>query len=260
MVPALPRDSPPELSALVAAADQLLGTVASAKAEPVVRDEAQSFLVAAYGRTFRCMRAIRDLAAWPRCDADDAFILARSLVSTVAVSLWLAAPEQPSERAYRFERWRHSFAIERARTLAAWERVGLEFDPAALEQARSWMAKAKAAGIEELPSDGQMLRELDLELIYARVHRLGSDIAHFSLGSAANSFQRPITPHVLEGRTVALDDPQPDDAQEALAVAMLTYGPFLARCQPLIGHGAAPLALRLMQEWQSEHGDVTASD
>lgn len=80
------------LGTLVAVVDEVLEAVLqrAAAQELDISDEARAFLAMAYGRAFRCMVAIRNLAAWPTCDADHAFVLLRALVSMVARSLWIA--------------------------------------------------------------------------------------------------------------------------------------------------------------------------
>ncbi len=88
------RDCPLRASAGRSSSRQheILDAVRSTPRQPAIQDEAQSFLVSAYGCTYRCFSAIRELAARPRCDADDALVLTRSLVSIVAVSLWSCSP------------------------------------------------------------------------------------------------------------------------------------------------------------------------
>jgi hypothetical protein len=74
----------------------------------VERDANDAFLRAAYGRAYRCVRSIHGLAC--RGEADDALILTRALLSIVARSLYLVAPDDPSERARRFDSARRSWA------------------------------------------------------------------------------------------------------------------------------------------------------
>lgn len=250
--PAQPSNA--ELDAIVTAVDAILAAVETSLSTPAVEDEAQSFLVSAYGRAYRCMRAIRELAAPPRADADHALVLTRSLVSTIARSLWLAAPEHGADRAYRFLQWQYRYALDERFTLVDLCRQGFEPEPEILGKVRAAVRRMKEAGIEPMPGDRQLLKVLGLAPLYARVHRLGSDITHFSLGSAVDGFLDPVTPGMLEGRSVALQHPQPDRAAYALALAAISYGAFLEKSEPLIGHGVTELARQLVEDWVLEYG------
>jgi hypothetical protein len=243
------------LDALVAVVDEGLEAVRSTPLEPAIEDEAQSFLVSSYGRAYRCMSAIRALAARPRCDADDALVLTRTLASITAVSLWVVQPEHLADRRYRILQWKHKWAVERLRTQERLVEVGSPIGPAALEQSRRWVEKYKEV-VEAIPDDRRLLQDLGLPVLYAKVHRLGSDVTHYSFGSAAGGFTEAITPDVLEGRSVALEHPQPAEAVEVLAYATITYGVFLSGSDDVISHGHSSLAHERYGAWWDEYGAV----
>src|SRR5436190_1853727 len=96
-----------QLEQICRAVDAILEAIESAPLAdpgPTVRDVNDAFLCAAYGRVYRCVRSIRELAG--RGEADDAIVLLRHLVSIVGASIWLAAPTDPAERPSRFHRAR----------------------------------------------------------------------------------------------------------------------------------------------------------
>jgi len=243
------------LTELVASVDRILEAVATDPPAPAVEqgDEARSFLVVAYGRAYRATRSVRLLAAAPNCEADDAIVVCRTLVSVVARSLWLAEPEHLADRAYRFLQWRCCYAHDERFTLVDLRRQGFEVDRELYDQVGR--AAKSMKGVEPMPGDRALLKELGLSHIYAQVHRRGSDVAHWSLGSAADGFIGPVTPGVLEGRTVPLQNPQPERAALVLAFAAITYGTFLERCEPFIRHGQTGLASSLLRDWTSKYGD-----
>jgi hypothetical protein len=249
-----PTDYEQALRALVEVADEVLDAVRSRPVTPA-SEEARSFLASAYGRGYQSLSAIRQLAAPPRCDADNSLVLARSLVSITAISLWVNQPESEVDRAYRMLQWRHKWAIERLRTQERLAEIDSPVDDAAIEQTREWVRTLKGV-VEEIPDDRRLLEDLDIPELYAKVHRPGSDVAHFSFGSAASGFVEEITPDVFEGRVVALDQPRPAEALDALVFGMITYGEFLVVSEPALAHGVSDLAHATFTEWWSDHGFV----
>lgn len=242
------------ITALTALVDRVLAEVFDATEYTIEDDEAQSFFVAAYARAFRCMLAIRNLAAWPTCDADHALVLTRALVALVARAVWLIDPDDPAERARRFRCWQLSSAIERRTMLRDFDRLGLDFAPSQLEQLDDWIENAQAAGVERLPPDQQLLQQLDLEAFYVRAYRPASDVAHFSLASAAQGFTSgEITLGIVEDREVGFRHKRLDDAEEALVLAMITYGELLQRSEPLFGHGIGNRAGELLRAWMRDY-------
>lgn len=241
------------LAALVALVDELLAEVFDNPRYDLEGDEAQSFFVAAYGRAYRCMIAIRNLAAWPTCDADHAFVLTRSLVSLVARSVWLVAPDDTTERADRFRRWQLDSAIERRTMLRDWNRLGIDFAPEALEQIEEFVERAKAEGVQPMPPVQQLLQHLKIEQLYGRAYRPASDVAHFSLGSAVHGFTEAITLGDVENREVGFRQLRPDHAEEALALATIAYGEFLQRAEPMFGHGIAARTAVALNAWMERY-------
>jgi hypothetical protein len=112
--------------------------------------------------------------------------------------------------------------------------------------------------VPRLPPDRQLLEALGLKAYYARVYRLASDVTHYSIGSALDGFVEYPHRH-LGGGHVALKRPDADRAEEALALAAITYGEFLERSEPIMRHGVTPLARRLYVEYlnakHTEGGD-----
>ena len=250
------------LATLVAVVDEVLEAARqSPDAELDITDEARSFLLVAYGRAYRCLVAIRNLAAWPTCDADHAFVLLRSLITLVARSLWIAEPDDAVERESRFNRWGLSSAIERKKMLEDSARLGFGVGPGAIEQVLAAIERSEAEGIAPMPPDEQLLYQLGLAPFYPRAFRVASDVSHFSLGSAMHGFTEAITLNSPQERSVGLRQLRPDHAEEALALAFIVYGEFLQRSEAVIGHGLAPRAAALMAEWMRRtHATDDAGD
>jgi Family of unknown function (DUF5677) len=212
---------------------------------PAPRDLNDAFLGAAYGRAYRCMRSIRELAC--RGEADDALILTRSLLLIVARALYLVEPEDPAERERRFASARRSWAREALHTLDDLAATG--FEPADDREPLAHIEEAeKARGVPFLPKDRQLLTDLGLSAYYARVYRLASETVHYSLGSALHGFAEYPDP-VSGGGGVLLKNPDGERAEDALALAAITYGEFLERCEPIIRHGVSEPAHRAMAEY-----------
>jgi hypothetical protein len=146
-----------------------------------------------------------------------------------------------SRRSRRLESWRLSGAKQALRTiddLVAW---GLEpADDRARIEAIVESAKPRegedSPSVQPLPSDRVLLKRLGLAVYYARVYRPGSDVIHYSIGSATYGFVEFPEPEIGGGR-VALKHPDAERAEEALALAAITYGEFLERCDPVVRHG-----------------------
>jgi hypothetical protein len=209
----------------------------------VERDANDAFLRAAYGRAYRCVRSIHGLAC--RGEADDALILTHALLSIVARSLYLVAPDDPSERARRFDSARRSWAEQALSTLDALTAAG--FEPAD-DRGRiaEIVTSTEEQGIAPLPNDRDVLASLGLEPFYARVYKLASDVIHYSLGSAVGGF---LVDGLPDGYTdtrakVALELRDDDRAEDALALAVIIHGEFLERCEAVIGHGVTETARR----------------
>jgi hypothetical protein len=204
-----------------------------------VRDANDTLLCAAYGRAYRCLRSIRELAG--RGEADDALVLTRALVSLVARSLWLASPDDPAERKVRLDRARRSWAEEAVKTARDLRSVG--FEPEGEERAQALLDQLEQVGVACLPDDRSLLVALNLEAFYPRVHRRASDVTHFSLGAALEGFLERPDQATGTGGVVSLRLPDPTRAYEALYLAVVTFGAFLERSEQVIGHGLTENAM-----------------
>lgn len=238
----LPPQSLVRLCAVVGAMLEAVEKATSTSPGPAPRDLNDAFLGAAYGRAYRCMRSIRELAC--RGEADDALILTRSLLLIVAQALYLVEPDDQAERERRLASARRSWAREAVRTLDHLAATG--FEPADnRERIADMEEEAKAKGVPPLPSDRQLLANIGLRAYYARVYRLASDVVHYSIGSALHGFAEYPDPE-SGGGGVLLKNPDGERAEEALALAAITYGEFLERCEPIIRHGVSEAAHRDM--------------
>jgi hypothetical protein len=233
---------------LCASADAVLDAVEEATASspgPVPRDLNDAFLGAAYGRAYRCMRSIRELAC--RGEGDDAMILTRSLLLIVGTSLYVTQPDDDVERVKRMASWRLSYAIKMGRTYD--DLSGTGFDP---DDNREGLRRIEehetGLGTKPLPNDHDLLAALGLSAYYARVYRVASDIVHYSIGSALDGFVE--YPRAFEGGgRVILKKPDAERSEEALALALTTYGEFLERCEPTVRHGLTPVVRRLLADY-----------
>jgi hypothetical protein len=249
------RDPTPtdELEHIVRVADTILSQIKSNSVEQVpVHDVNDAILCAAFGRAYRCFRSIRELAG--RGEADDAFVLTRSLVSIVARALWLVAPDDDVERERRFNRGRRSWAEWAAKTGRDMASEGLSFgvDPA---RAQALVDRLDARGIPSLPDDRSMLDSVGLTRFYPRVHRVASDVVHFSLGAALEGFLERPDVATRSGGTVSLEKPDRDRAAEALTLAAIVFAAFLRMIEPRISHGAGETAIQELFVFVETHGD-----
>jgi Family of unknown function (DUF5677) len=194
------------------------------------------------------MTSIRDLAC--KGEADDALILTRSLLLIVARALYLIEPDDLEERARRLASARRSWARDAVRTLDDLTATG--FEPADDRERIAGIEEAeKARGIPPLPNDRDLLGALGLDAYYARVYRLASDTVHYSIGSALHGFLEEPDP-VIGGGRVPMKNPDGERAEEALALAMITYGEFLDRSEPIVRHGVGDAAQRLAEKYFEE--------
>jgi Family of unknown function (DUF5677) len=242
------RTPTPGLASICAAVDAMLEAVEAAATdpkEPVVRDVSDALLGAAYGRAYRCVRSIRELAG--RGEADDALILTRSLLSLVGRSLYIVEPEDEAERSRRFDRARRTWAEDALKTIDDLRAMG--FEPDADRERIAGIAEAiKALGVPRLPNDRDLLAGLGLGPYYPRVYRLASDVAHYSIGSALDGFLE-YPDRLTGGGRVALKLPDADRSEEALALAAIVYGEFLMRCESAVRHGVTPVARQAMDAY-----------
>jgi hypothetical protein len=170
----------PSLERLCLVVDETLEAVERAAVDPLVtavRDMNDTFLGATYGRAYRCMRSIRELAG--RGEADDAMILTRSLLMTVARAFYLVAPSDRNERARRFASWQLTSARQTVHIFDDLSATG--FGPSDGRERFAQIVEAEEArGTQPLPPERQLFRELGLEPFYARVFRIASDTVHYT--------------------------------------------------------------------------------
>lgn len=240
-------DDPLDLRRLCATVDEALQRVrewAPGDRGPTIRDWNDLLFVTAFTRAFRCMWSIRELAG--RGEADDAAVLTRSLCALVLRYLWLARVDDEDERNTRRRRLVRKWAEERA-TLGE-ELEDLDYlargTAAPFREAATRLAREGIAG---MPTDRDIAIQLDrelqldpprfLELVYARVYRTTSDVAHYGIGAALvglGDLAQLTTDTPIE---VPLEAPDEERAAEALGLALVVYGAFIDLSEPVIAHG-----------------------
>jgi hypothetical protein len=215
-----------------------------------LRDWNDILFVQAFARAHRCLRSARDIAA--RGEGDDAAVLTRALVALTLRYLWLARVDDENERRDRLRRLTLTWARERA--LLGEELDGLGYvpdDAADAEQFRQNVAQFRARadeleqeGVRRMPDDKSIALGLDrdlaptsprfFELVYARIYRTTSDVAHYGIGAALAGFPPP---DELDDVTLQqLDEPR---AADALGLGVITFAALLDFSDPIIGHGLA---------------------
>jgi hypothetical protein len=226
---------------------------------PTVRDWNDRLLVAAFTRAYRCLRSTRRVAGTG--EADDAAVLTRALVALTLRYLWLTRVDDDDERRVRLRLLVRKWARERA-TLGE-ELIDLGYlpdDTADARHAREAIAAFRAQANEfvreelgRMPDDCTIAKSLDreleptsprlFELIYARIYRTTSDVAHYGLGTALTGIaRRPADPGAL-----TLEQPDERRAADALGLALVTYGAFLEFSEPVVHHGLAEGVAALMR-------------
>ena len=213
-----------------------------------VRDRNDGLLVGAYGRAYRCFTSIRELAA--RHEADDAWILARALLSIALQSLWLVQPEDLDERERRFRRAGLSYFLRRKTIAAEEQAAGVEVGELTPERFQKSIECLEAEGLAPMPNDHDLAVALDLKGCYTRVYRGGSEMAHYSIGAALDGFLE--LTHGVGIGPVALQKPDQARAEDALAFAVITYGVFIHLTEPVLKHGLGRRARDLIADMVRE--------
>ncbi len=219
------------------AADAILALVAgSLPPMPgvVVSDHNESLLVATYGRMYRCLTSIRDLAGSPRYEADDARVLTRALLSATLRSLWLVAPDDPVERERRQRSAALAYFIEQRKIAVEERAAGVDVGDAP-ERLQRNIDAMQAAGVTEPLNEHDIAVKLNMKPFYTRVYRVGSDTTHYSIGAALDGFGE-LTSELGIG-PVPLERPNQNEADHVLVTALIVYGQFLQSCEPVIKHG-----------------------
>jgi hypothetical protein len=198
-------------------------------------DTAGLVMYGAYIRAFRRFTRIRQLAGDGA--GEEAVILARSLLSIVARSAWVDIPDDVEERRRRFGRYKKrqlQDEVNEAEGLAT-VGVGIDID---IDDLRADLEQL--ADVPMLPNDFDLLKSLGLTIYYERLYRLSSGYIHFSLRQAIDELR-------AAGEEVALERPEPELADEALRLAIVTFGLFLKLSQKTVEHNLGDRALEIIQ-------------
>jgi Family of unknown function (DUF5677) len=209
------------------------------------RDWNDELLCAAYGRAFRCFRSIRELAA--RDEADDALVLTRTLLLIALRSLYIALPDDPTERQKRQKSSGLTSMKAELTATAEQAAAGFNVSDRNVEVVERGVDRLEKEGVRQLPPEEQIAKAVGFDAFYPRVFRPTSAIAHYSIWSALDGFIELGVP------TISLDLPAPERAQEALELATVVYGAFLEKSDPIIKHGVSSAAHQLMDEYMEEH-------
>jgi HEPN domain-containing protein len=240
-----------DLGALCDAADRILTLVrdrVAAIETPEPRDQNDRVFLIAFGRAYRSLRSIRQLAC--RGEAEDAAVLARSLLSLALQYLWLISADDEAERRGRLRRLTRKWATEYARI--AEELLDLDYLPQdgtdddlhrSIRQYRATADALEQEGVPGMLDERALALRLDqdlqpesprfFELMYARIYRPTSHVAHFGLGAVARGI---LNRRVDEG--LVLDDTDEREAADSLGLALVVYGAFLDFSETIVGHGA----------------------
>lgn len=205
-------------------ADEILGMVQRTAVGGGRGDSASLVMHGAYLRAWRRLRTIRRLVGMDV--GEDAIILTRSLLSIAARAIFVDIPEESDERERRYRSYAKRHLLDRIHSIESLAAVGVEIDREVLEDDRLQLSSyADAPGF---PNDRELLESLNLHIFYSRVYRLSSDYVHFSLGLAIDELRQG--PTTFERNEFEL-------AQEALVLAVLTYGLFMQLSEKSVRHG-----------------------
>lgn len=256
--PAHPARNLPELCDAVDRVLELVRSRLPATEGPAIRDWNDRLFVEAFGRAYRCLRSVRELAC--RGESEDAAVLTRALVSLTLQYLWLVHVDDEDERSDRLRRLRLKWASERARLGEELQDLGhFPVDDTA-EQLREQVAQFRASadelegqGVRPMPNERDIARRLDrdlepssphfFELIYTRIYRPTSHVAHYGIGAALAGVAEQPEPGAL-----SLERTDEEDAAENLGLALVTYAAFLDFSEPIIRHGLTPVVAELVRE------------
>jgi len=254
--PGTPSNSDLELVGLCKIADRVLELVrqwAPGDAGPPARDWNDLLLIAAFTRAYRCMYSIRELAC--RGEADDAAILTRSLVDLTLRYVWLARVEDEEDRRDRLRRFTLRWATDRATLGEELENLGY-LDAGTAKPFRETADQLERECVRRMPDYATIAKRLDrdlelevprfFELVYARIYRTTSDVAHYGIGAALEGFAA--LPSAADLGELPLHHPDEKRAAEALGLALVTYGVFLELSEPIVHHGLADQVAQLIRE------------
>jgi hypothetical protein len=177
-------------------------------------------------------------------------VLTRAIVSLTLQYLWLARADEDDERRDRLKRLELKWTGDRA-TMGE-ELMDLKYLPGdgseddmseLVVQYRTRAKQLKEEGPRPMPGERDMALQLDreleptvprfFELIYARIYRPTSHIAHYGIGAAVRGDDPS-----LDG-PLSLEYTSESDAADALGPALVTYGALLDFSEPVMKHGLA---------------------
>jgi hypothetical protein len=248
----MPGERQRDLVTLCGAVDRVLGLVRDRLPEieqPAIRDWNDRLFVEAFARAFRCLQSVREMAS--RREAEDAAVLTRALLSLALQYLWLARVDDEAERHDRLRRLHRKWATERASLGEELEDLGHFPTDASAEQLRATVAqfRAKADELERdcvrrMPGECDIAKRLDrdlepelprwFELLYTRIYRPTSHVAHYGIGSAVSGLTER---SANASEWIVLERFDEPAAAEALGLALVTYATLLDVAEPIIPHG-----------------------
>jgi hypothetical protein len=205
-------------------ADQIISLVRAKPIQGRSGDSAARIVYGAYLHGFRRLVAIRDLAG-ARAGAE-AMILSRTLLSIVARAEYADRPKAPAERERRFWQYRARDLRDRIAHLRELQKEGFSV----VGDIQELEAELDPIGdVGSFPTDAEILRDhIEFSPFYARLYQLSSNYVHFAQWIALNP---------LDEEEVVLEPGDPDVAEEALALAIFTFGLLLAVSEDAVGHG-----------------------
>lgn len=195
-------------------------------------DTAALAMFGTYLQAYRRLKTIRDVAAAEA--GQEAFILARSLLSMAARAIWVDLPVEGDERQRRFERWKlHELQdeIEDAEGLGD---LGVDVGDV-LDDLRDQLALIRED--TPIPGDRRLLEELQLGVQYQRLYRPGSGFVHFRLRHAIDEVREASQASSI----VLFERSEPELASQALWLSILTYAVFLHAAEKTVQHGLGPI-------------------
>jgi HEPN domain-containing protein len=201
----------------------------------------------AFTRAYRCLRSVRELAG--RGEAEDTAVLARALLSLTLQYLWLVCTEDEAERRDRLRRLVRKWATEYA--VLGEELLDLGYLPSDVrESVGQYRATADALErecVRRMPDERALAIRLDrdlqpseprfFELLYARIYRPTSHVAHYGLGAAVRGLLDQGVEEDPEALT--LDRIDDEGAAESLGLALTAFGALLEFSEPIVRHGLA---------------------
>jgi hypothetical protein len=216
-----------------------------------IRDWNDTLLVEAFARAYRCLRSVRELAG--RGEGDDAAVLARAIVALTLRYLWVARADGEPERRDRLRRLTLKWARDRGTLGEELDELGyVSGDEAergrfreSVAQFRERADELEREGVRRMPDDKAIALRLDrdlrpeqprfFELVYARIYRTTSDVAHYGIGTLLAGYPR--NPDRLGEH--ALEHVDEERAAEALGLAIVTFAALLDFSEPVVRSGLA---------------------